>query len=277
MHDGTADQQHAIDEDTPSAARMYDYLLGGHYNYPSDRAAVEQLLVTAPSTRELAVNNRHFLIRVVKRIAEHYGIKQFIDHGSGLPTQDNVHQVAQAIHPDAKVVYVDNDPLVLGYGRAFLEENLNVLIVNADMRESEKIAAAAAADGFIDFAEPVAALFVSVLHCIPDDESGQPRKLIEDTVAKLAPGSVVVICQLVSDNPAVREGVTKLMDQQTGGRWGRVRTAAEVADLFTVERLRREEGVDLKDVTDWRPDTDLVRRQATKEWIEFGGLATVVA
>ncbi|MGW4696654.1 SAM-dependent methyltransferase [Kitasatospora cineracea] len=273
MHNQKTDPQRTVDEDTPSAARMYDYLLGGHYNYPSDRAAVDQLLVTAPSTRELAVNNRLFLIRVVKHIATHYRIKQFIDHGSGLPTQNNVHQVAQQIHPDAKVVYVDNDPLVLGYGRAFLEENLNVLIVNADMRDTEEITAQAGQ--IIDFDEPVAALFVSVLHCIPDDEKGYPRKLIEDTVATLAPGSVVVICQLVSDNPAVREGVTKLMDQQTGGRWGRVRTEAEVAEFFTVDRLRLEEGIELQDVTDWRPDTDLVRRQATQEWIEFGGLATV--
>lgn len=128
---------------------MYDYLLGGHYNYPCDREACDQLLMTAPSTRELALNNRAFLERVVRHIARRYGIRQFLDHGSGLPTQNNVHQVAQSVDPDSKVVYIDNDPLVLGYGRAFLEENRNVLILPSDMRETAAIAADAAR--IIDF------------------------------------------------------------------------------------------------------------------------------
>ncbi|MEU5385523.1 SAM-dependent methyltransferase [Kitasatospora cineracea] len=273
MGDAWADPQDVIDVDTPSAARMYDFLLGGHYNYPSDREACEQLLTVAPSTRELAVNNRAFLERVVRHIARHYDIKQYIDHGSGLPTQNNVHQVAQDIDPDCRVVYVDNDPLVLGYGRAFLEENPNVLILPSDMRDTAAIAAGAAQ--IIDFREPVAALFVSVLHCIPDDDTGNPRRMVEDTVRLLAPGSVVVLCQLVSEDSQVRDQVTELMRVQTGGRWGRVRTMAEVDSLFTVPRLRGEDGVGLLDVTDWRPDTDLVRRQATREWIEYGGLAVV--
>ncbi|WP_085564594.1 SAM-dependent methyltransferase [Streptomyces murinus] len=273
MNDETADSQDQIDMHTPSAARMYDYLLGGHYNYPSDRSACDQLLTTAPSTRELAVNNRAFLVRVVRHIASHYGIRQFIDHGSGLPTQSNVHQVAQSVDPSCRVVYVDNDPMVLGYGRAFLEENQNVLILPSDMRDTGKIAADAAQ--IIDLSRPVAALFVSVLHCIPDDSLGNPRKMIEDTVRLLAPGSVVVICQLVSEDARIRDEVTELMREQTGDRWGRVRTRAEVNDFFTVPRLRIEEEFGLRDVTDWRPDTDLVRRQETQEWIEYGGLATV--
>ncbi|MET8698295.1 SAM-dependent methyltransferase [Kitasatospora sp. NPDC004723] len=273
MNDAEAESQDTVDTNTPSAARMYDYLLGGHYNYPCDRDACDQLLVTAPSTRELAVNNRAFLERVVRHIAQNYEIKQFLDHGSGLPTQNNVHQVAQSVDPDCKVVYIDNDPLVLGYGRAFLEENRNVLILPSDMRETAKIAAGAAK--IIDFREPVAALFVSVLHCIPDDDQGNPRRMIEDTVRLLAPGSVVVICQLVSDDVRIRDGVTNLMREQTGDRWGRVRTKAEVDELFTIARLHVEEEIGLLDVTDWRPDTELVRRQATEEWIEYGGLGTV--
>ncbi|MFE6049931.1 SAM-dependent methyltransferase [Kitasatospora sp. NPDC056446] len=273
MNDTRVDSQDHIDADTPSVARMYDYLLGGHYNYPSDREACDRLLTTVPSTRELAVNNRAFLVRVVRHIAEQHGIRQFIDHGSGLPTQDNVHQVAQAVDPDSRVVYVDNDPLVLGYGRAFLEENRNVLILESDMRDTGAIATAA--ERIIDFSRPVAALFVSVLHCIPDDDLGNPRTMVEDTVRLLAPGSVVVLCQLVSEDARIRHGVTELMREQTGDRWGRVRTKADVDELFTIPRLRVEEEVGLLDVTDWRPDTELVRRQATQEWIEYGGLATV--
>ncbi|MFJ2192614.1 SAM-dependent methyltransferase [Kitasatospora sp. NPDC087861] len=267
------DWQEPIDRARPSAARMYDFLLGGNRNYPSDRRAVEELLKTAPSSRELALNNRSFLIRVVRHIAETYGIKQFIDHGSGLPTQSNVHEVAEAIHPDARVVYVDNDPMVLGYGRAVLDESPNAVILNADMADTPAIVASL--KGRIDLAEPVAALFVSVLHCVPDRDNGDPKAIIERMVSLLAPGSVVVVCQLVSDDATVRDTVTELMQQQTGGKWGRVRTEADVRGFFEIDRLVVEPP-GLVDVTDWYPDAQAPARQATLEWIEFGGLARVV-
>ncbi|MFD7451784.1 SAM-dependent methyltransferase [Kitasatospora sp. NPDC059827] len=267
------DWQEPIDRSKPSAARMYDLLLGGNRNYPSDRRAVEELLKTAPSSRELALNNRAFLIRVVRHIAKTYGIRQFIDHGSGLPTQSNVHEVAEAVHPDARVVYVDNDPMVLGYGRAVLDESPNAVILNADMADTPSIVAGL--KDKIDLAGPVAALFVSVLHCIPDRDNGDPKSIIERTVDLLAPGSVVVVSQLVSDNAIVRDTVTKLMQQQTGGKWGRVRTEADVRDFFNVDRLVVEPP-GLVDVTDWHPDAHAPARQASWEWIEFGGLARVV-
>ncbi len=252
---------------------MYDYLLGGRYNYPSDREACEELLKAAPSTKELALNNRAFLVRVVEHIARHYGIRQFIDHGSGLPTQNNVHQIAQSIHKDSQVVYVDNDPMVLGYGRALLDENPNVKILNADMTDTEKIMRGI--EGRIELREPVAALFVSVAHCIPDDANGGPKAMIDRTVYSLVPGSVVVVCQLVSDEAIVRDTVTELMRVQTGGRWGRVRTEAEVRDFFDLDRLAIEEP-GLMDVTDWRPDGRSQPKQVTHEWIEFGGLGAVL-
>ncbi|MFB7950282.1 SAM-dependent methyltransferase [Kitasatospora phosalacinea] len=267
-----ADWQEPIDRGTPSAARMYDYLLGGNRNYPSDRKAVEELLRTAPSTRELALNNRSFLIRVVRYIAREYGIRQFIDHGSGLPTQSNVHEVAETVHPDAKVVYVDNDPMVLGYGRAVLDESPNAVILNADMTDTPAIVAGL--KDRIDLREPVAALFVSVLHCVADDKD--PKGMIERTVAMLPKGSVVVICQLVSDRADVRDTVTELMRKQTGGNWGRVRTKDEVRDFFAIDRLAIEKPPGLLDVTDWRPDGHAPARQKSLEWIEYGGLARVL-
>ncbi|MEV7779363.1 SAM-dependent methyltransferase [Kitasatospora sp. NPDC088351] len=259
-----------IDVNTPSAARMYDWLLGGRNNYDADRIACEELLQTAPSTRELALNNRAFLVRVVRHIAQRYEIRQFIDHGSGLPTQNNVHQVAQAVHPDCKVVYVDNDPMVLSYGRALLDENPNVAIVDADMVDTAAIRAGAST--LIDFSKPVAALFVSVLHCIPDEKD--PRAMIERTVQSLARGSVVVICQLVSPHQHVRETVTRLMERQTDGHWGEVRTEADVHQFFAVDRLTVDK-TGLLDVTNWNPDTEVFPRQRTNEWTEYGGLATV--
>ncbi|MEV0537061.1 SAM-dependent methyltransferase [Kitasatospora sp. NPDC050463] len=258
-----------IDLSVPSAARMYDFLLGGTNNFLSDRLAVEDLLKTAPSSRELALNNRAFLRRVVKYIASHYQIRQFIDHGSGLPTQDNVHQVAQQIHRGTKVVYVDNDPVVLSQGRALLDENDDVAIVAADMTKPAAIRSHPKVKDFIDFSRPVAALFVSVLHCVPDPE---PARLLRETIQHLAPGSVVVICQLVSEDKVVRDGVTRLMAEQTNDNWGRVRTEAEVRTYFDGLQI---EPPGLVDVTDWRPDSEVLPRQRTREWIEFGGLAVV--
>ncbi|WP_370103883.1 SAM-dependent methyltransferase [Streptacidiphilus sp. BW17] len=257
-----------MDVSIPSAARMYDWLLGGANNYLADRLACEDLLKTAPSTRELALNNRAFLRRVVHTIAQDFGIRQFIDHGSGLPTQDNVHQVAQRVDPSSKVVYVDNDPIVLAHGRALLDENDNIAIIREDMADTEAVLDHPRLNQLIDFTQPVAALFVSVLHCIPDHRD--PAAMIRKTAQRLAPGSVMVICQLVSEDPAIRKAVTDLMAEQTHGNWGRVRTQEEVQAYF--------EGLDIQlpglvDVTYWRPDSEVVPRQKSHEWIEYGGLA----
>ena len=261
-------QSQEIDVSVPSVARMYDYLLGGKDNYGVDRAATEELLKAVPSTKVLAVNNRRFLQRVVRRLAEEHGIRQFIDHGSGLPTQDNVHQVAQRIDPESRVVYIDNDPIVLAHGRALLEENRNTAVIQADMRDTDAILGHPEVVRLIDFDQPVAALFVSVLHCIPD--SDDPAGLIKRVVERLAPGSCLVVCQLVSEDEATRDFVTEFMDKSTHGNWGRVRQEHEVAEyLEGLEIL--EPG--LVEVSTWRPDSELGPKQLTQEWIEFGGVA----
>jgi S-adenosyl methyltransferase len=267
---GESDQSRRVDVTVPSAARMYDWLLGGSNNFVADRLACEDLLRTAPSTRELALNNRAFLRRVVRSIAQDYGIRQFIDHGSGLPTQDNVHQVAQEVDPACKVVYVDNDPIVLAHGRALLDENDNITIIDTDMADTEAVLGHDRVVGFIDFDQPVAALFVSVLHCIADVK--QPEEMIRRTAERLVPGSVLVVCQLVSEDPEIRRIVTELMDEQTKGNWGRVRTQDEVRSFFEGLEIQQP---GLVDVSDWRPDSEVLPRQRSQEWIEFGGLAVV--
>ncbi|MFJ5922150.1 SAM-dependent methyltransferase [Kitasatospora sp. NPDC092948] len=259
-----------FDPDRPSVARMHDWLLDGRNNYDSDRLAGEELLRIAPGARELARSNRAFLVRVVRHIATRYGIRQFLDHGSGLPTRKNVHQVAQAVHRDCKVVYIDNDPMVLSYGRALLDENPNVTILPADLVDTAKIRAGV--QDRIDFSRPVAALFVSVLHCLPD--SKDPRAVIERTVRQLAEGSVVVACQLVSGSGRIRRQVTDLMTERTGGRWGQVRTEEEVRRFFDIDRLTVQ-APGLLDVARWEPDSAPPTRRAAGEWVEFGGLATV--
>lgn len=262
----------SIDATVPTAARMYDHYLGGKDNYAADRAACEELDKVVPSTRALALNNRRFLKRVVRTLAEDHGIRQFLDHGSGLPTQDNVHQVAQRIDPTAHVVYVDNDPMVLVHGRALLEQDERTAVIHADMRETEAIFSHDETRRLIDFSQPVAVLFNSVMHCIPDSEADGPPALAERVAARLAPGSFMVMCQLVSEDAKVREFVTDFMDQATQGHWGRVRQEKDVAAWF--------EGMDilepgLVEVSTWRPDSEVAPRQLTQEWIEFGGVGRI--
>ncbi|MFI1177885.1 SAM-dependent methyltransferase [Streptomyces melanogenes] len=259
------------DPEVASVARMYDFLLDGRDNYQAERDACAALLQVVPSMKDLALNNRQFLRRVVRYLAAERGITQFIDHGSGLPTRDNVHQVAQRINPSAAVVYVDNDPIVLAHGRALLGGDPHTAVLQADMRDTKAIFEHADTRRLIDFDQPVAALFVSVLHCIPDHDD--PAALIREVTRRLVPGSFLVICQLVSPNPQVRNFVTEFMDQATQHHWGRVREQHEVRAYFDGLDIIDPPG--LVEVSTWMPDNELLRRQRTFEWEEWGGLARV--
>jgi SAM-dependent methyltransferase len=267
MSQGSEPLSNGIDVNVPSVARMYDYYLGGKDNYAVDRVASEDLLKVVPSTKALALNNRQFLRRVVRRLAHDYGIRQFIDHGSGLPTQDNVHEVAQRVDPASRVVYVDNDPIVLAHGRALLEENDNTVVIQADMRDTDGIFGHPEITRLIDLDQPAAALFVSVMHCIPD--SDDPAALVRRVADRLAPGSFLVVCQLVSEDAATRKFVTDFMETATHGNWGRVRQEHEVLPYFDGLEIL-EPG--LVEVSAWRPDSDLGPKQLTQEWIEYGGV-----
>lgn len=257
-----------IDVTVPSVARMYDYYLGGKDNYVVDREASEELLKVVPSTQALALNNRRFLQRAVRYLARDLGIRQFVDHGSGLPTQDNVHQVAQAVDPASRVVYIDNDPIVLAHGRALLEENDDTAVIQADMRDTDGIFAHPEVTRLIDLEQPVAALFVSVTHCIPDEDD--PAGIVKRVADRLVPGSYIVLCQLISEDRATRDFVTNFMHEATQGHWGRVRQAHEFERYFDGLEIL-EPG--LVEVSTWRPDGEVAPKQLTKEWIEFGGVA----
>jgi hypothetical protein len=257
-----------IDTRLPSVARMYDFYLGGSNNFAADREACEALSAQAPSTKILAENNRRFLRRAVRVLARDFGVRHFLDHGSGLPTQDNVHQVAQREDADARVVYIDNDPIVLAHGRALLEDNENTAVIQADMRDTADIMADPNVRSLLEPGEPVAALFVSVLHCIPDEDD--PAELVRTVMDALPPGSFVAVSHLVSDDPAVRRSTTDFMLQSTGGNWGRVRETHDVERyLAGLEILPPG----LVEVSTWRPDTELAPKQPGTEWIEYGGVA----
>ncbi|GAA4196753.1 SAM-dependent methyltransferase [Streptosporangium oxazolinicum] len=169
---------------------MYDYYLGGKDNFASDREAAEQIVRIVPDIRRIARDNRAFLSRVVELLARQ-GVRQFLDIGSGLPTQDNVHQVVHRVAPESRVVYVDNDPIVMVHGRALLEDNVFTSVVQADMREPERLLAHPQIEGALDFTRPVAVLMISMLHFIPDEDL--VTRIMAVIRERLVPGSYLVI------------------------------------------------------------------------------------
>ncbi|MFE9103246.1 SAM-dependent methyltransferase [Actinomadura geliboluensis] len=194
----------SYDTGTPSPARMYDYFLGGKDNYAADRAAAEQVKAAVGDVLCHATvwENRRFLQRVVRHLAE-AGIDQFVDLGTGLPTQGNVHEVAQEVVPDAHVVYVDNDPIVLAHGRALLATNATTTVITADARDPEAILGHADLRALIDFSRPVAVLSIALFHFIPDDDD--PAGIVAAFRERLAPGSYFALSHLTTDGTPAEE------------------------------------------------------------------------
>ncbi|MGC5014925.1 SAM-dependent methyltransferase [Streptosporangium sp. DT93] len=179
-----------IDPSTPSVARMYDYYLGGKDNFAADRDAADQFIQVLPGIREMVRENRAFLSRAVELVARE-GVDQFLDIGSGLPTRENVHEVAHRVAPEARVVYVDIDPIVLSHGRALLEDNPYTSVVQADMREPELLLAHPEVEGVIDFTRPVAVLLTAMLHFVP--EEAVVDRILTAIRERLVPGSHVIV------------------------------------------------------------------------------------
>ena len=185
-----------FDPSVPSPARMYDYYLGGKDNFPADREAAEQALSVVPFGREIARANRQFLARAVTHMARD-GISQFIDLGTGLPTRPNVHEVARSLHPDARVLYVDNDPMVCSHARALLATNNGVAAIQGDIRTPQAILNDPVTRTMIDFTQPVGVLFVAVLHFLTDDD--QPWEQVAAFRWRMASGSMLAVSHITSD------------------------------------------------------------------------------
>ncbi|MFC9969268.1 SAM-dependent methyltransferase [Spirillospora sp. NPDC127200] len=196
----------AIDPTRPAPARIYDYFLGGKDNYEADRAVAEQLLKLDPEVARAVRENRRFLGEAVRHLVQEEGVRQFLDIGAGLPTQDNVHQVAHRHAPDARVVYVDNDPMVLAHGRALLDGG-STTILRADLRDPGEILAHPEVTKVIDFTEPVAILLVAVLHFLPDEQD--PEAVVATLRDALPPGGFLVLTHGTAD------GVDGKMEQAT--------------------------------------------------------------
>ena len=243
-----------IDTSKPHPARVYDYFLGGKDNFAADREVARQALAVAPSFRTAVRENRAFLGRAVRYLAQEAGITQFLDLGSGLPGVGNVHEVAQAVRPGARVVYVDNDPIVLAHGRALLTSTPEgrCAYLKADIRDPEYILSHPVTTGTLDFSRPVALILNAVLHFFADDEA--PGKIAETLLAALPSGSHVAASHGTAEySPRQRvEGGVRAYQQ--GGMPVHMRDSSEFADLAFKGLTLVPPGVVV--VSEWRREPD---------------------
>ncbi|MFJ3788866.1 SAM-dependent methyltransferase [Kitasatospora sp. NPDC090091] len=237
--------------DVPHPARMYDYYLGGKDHFPADREAAERALAANPEFRSTARANRAFLRRAVRHVAG-LGLDQYLDIGTGIPTAGNTHEIAQAENPHARVVYVDNDPIVLSHARALMAGTTlgRTTVIQADLRDPAGLLAAAEAEGILDLGRPVALVLAAVLHFLRDEE--RPDKVVRELIDALAPGSHLVLSHGTADfiPAAVRDRVIGIYDKATAPLVGRSRDQVR-SFLDGLEVL--DPGV--VTVPLWRPDT----------------------
>jgi S-adenosyl methyltransferase len=233
--------------DIPSVARIYDYLLGGKDHYPADRAVGESMIAQLPNVRRAVHWNRAFLHRVVRYLVREAGIQQIIDVGAGLPTVGNTHEVALDACPQARVVYVDNDPVVLAHARSMLHGVSGAAVIGRDLLEPDTILADPALRELIDFGEPVALLFLSILHFVAD--KADPAELIARLLAPFPAGSYVAISHATPDTVPEVNDVERVFDEATTP--AHVRSRVQIRQLVAGMELI-EPGLTWP--PEWRPD-----------------------
>lgn len=217
-----------INVDLPSAARVYDYLLGGGHNFAADRAVGEIVLRVQPHGRQIASSNRAFLSRAVRHLVAR-GIKQFLDLGSGIPTVGNVHEVAQRADPDCRVVYVDYDPVAVAHSELMLRDNDHAAVVDADLTQAERVLDSPEVRRLIDFTEPVGLLTVAIFHFISDEK--QPLDILRKYRSVLPPGSYLALSHLTADQmPAESAAVVEAMRESRDPMY--FRSYPEVLAMF---------------------------------------------
>ena len=254
-----------FDTSVPHPARVYDALLGGKDNYAADRAAAEATIRAFPGNVKAARANRAFLARAVRYLAEEAGIRQFLDIGTGLPSANNTHEVAQATAPECRVVYVDNDPIVMLHAQALLTsaEPGATSYIEADLRDPEKILRQAAQ--LLDFTQPVAVTLIAVLHLIADDDN--PYQIVSTLMDAVPAGSYLAMSHLANDlYPEQMAELARGFNQQAAVKVI-LRDRAEVSRFF--------DGLELVDpgiaqISKWRPRSDI---EAAAPAILWAGVA----
>ncbi|OLT11578.1 hypothetical protein BJF78_26680 [Pseudonocardia sp. CNS-139] len=245
-----------IDVSKASVARVYDAFLNGKDNYEIDREVLRRIQKVAPEATQLGWDNREFLIRATRFIASQTGITQYIDCGSGLPTAENTHQVVQRIEPDARVVYVDNDPVVLAHGRALLEENERTHLIDADVFEPRQVLENEVVRKYVDFSEPLALYQCGTLHHYSGDAYAE---IMREYVDAIPSGSYVALSHFYDPesgefSPLARSSKEVFLHSPMGSGW--FRTRAQIESMLP--------GLELVDpglvlCADWWPDGPRVK------------------
>jgi SAM-dependent methyltransferase len=256
-----------INTHVPQSARVYDYWLGGKDHFPADRALGDAIAQALPTIRTQVRAQRAFLARAVRYLARDAGVRQFLDIGTGIPGAGNVHEVAQEVDPESRVLYVDNDPIVLAHARALMAGGAKgrVAFIQADLRQPEAILADPAVAGTLDLAQPVGLVLVGIMHHLRDDDD--PRRIVATLVDALAPGSYLVLSQTTPDfDPEAMAALAAASEQ--GGIANVPRSLADTEPFFAGLELV-EPG--LVPMATWRPDPDA--GQDPRSVYAYGGVA----
>jgi S-adenosyl methyltransferase len=255
------DEHPTFDTSVAHVARVYNYWLGGKDNYAADREAGDQAIQAYPDIVFSVRANRAFLARTVRYLAGEEGIRQFLDIGTGIPTASNTHEVAQSVAPASRVVYVDNDPVVLSHARALLTSQPEGATdyIDADLRDTQKILAQAART--LDFSRPVAVMLIAIMHAIGDDED--PYAIVATLMEAVPPGSYLALSHVASDIVPAQAAdmigrLNRLMFEKTTPR-----RQADVARFFGGMGMV-EPGV--VRVQQWRPDTETEATTPSNMW-----------
>ena len=253
-----------IDIHKPSAARVYDAILGGKDNFLWDRAVAAEVIAAFPQAADSAILNRQVLERAVRYLHDQ-GIDQFLDLGSGLPTARNTHEIAQELNPRALVAYVDNDPIVLTHARAQLAGDVATTVVTADIRRPDTILNSPAITAFLDFRRPIGLVLNGVIHHLNDDDD--PYGVVTRLTSALAPGSYLQLTHFSTDAPAAA-ALQRVLMRSIGS--GRIRSRAEITAFF--------DGLDLVDpgvvfLPEWRPDRPVSYPLEVGGQLILGGMA----
>jgi hypothetical protein len=238
-----------VDSKRANVARVYDYWLGGSHNFLADQDVARAIAAIAPNAPAIGRANRAFLGRAVRFLAAE-GIRQFLDIGSGIPTQGNVHEVAQQASPGARVTYVDIDPVAVAHSKAILAGNDNAAAIQADLREPEKILGDQQTQRLIDLGQPTGVLLVAILHFIGDEED--PWRIVATLRDMIAPGSYLVVCHATDEgSPGMAHAVQKVYNRS-------VDTALHLRSRRDIQRFF--DGFDLVEpglvfIPQWRPDS----------------------
>jgi hypothetical protein len=260
-----------VDRDKASIARVYNATLGGKDNYAVDREVFARMQAVVPEVQQLALDHRAFLIRATRFIATQTGVVQYLDCGSGLPTAENTHQVAQRIAPTSKVVYVDNDPSVIAHGRALLEDDEQTLFLAADIFTPSQVVDDTTVRAFLDFDQPIALFLLGVLHHY--DGTPTPAEIVAEYVDALPSGSFLALTHFLDpedEDSEVARRIEHVMVNSPMGT-GLFRTRAEIEAMIPPELEIVPPG--LVQVSDWWPDGPQLRPVAPAQRCAVGMVA----